>query len=75
LKKVLMIDESDVKVKPFRLDDFIQKENQSLQRKFSSKKVTKKELRSLADEMELKYEDSEITFTKKLITAYLKKIL
>ena len=65
-----MVKASEVEVKPFVLDDFTQdKETHG-----SMKKVTKKELRTLADDLGLKYEDSDIIFTKKLITAYLKKM-
>lgn len=59
---------SEVEVKPFVLDDFTQdKETDG-----TIKKVTKKELRDLADDLGLKYEDSQIVFTKKIMTAYLK---
>jgi len=70
LKKVLIVKASEVEVNPFVLDDFTQdKETHG-----SMKKVTKKELRTLADDLGLKYEDSDIVFTKKLMTAYLKKM-
>jgi hypothetical protein len=66
----LLVKASEVEVKPFVLDDFIQdKETHG-----SIKKVTKKELRILADDLGLTYEDSDIVFTKKLMTAYLKKM-
>jgi len=65
-----MVKASEVEVKPFVLDDFTQdKETHG-----SIKKVTKKELRILADNLGLKYEDSDIGFTKKMMTAYLKKM-
>ena len=65
-----MVNASEVKVKPFLLEDFIQdKETHG-----SMKKVTKKELRTLADNLGLKYVDSDIVFTKKMMTAYLKKM-
>jgi len=66
----LIVKASEVEVKPFVLDDFTQdKETHG-----SMKKVTKKELRTLADNLGLKYEDSAIVFTKKMMTAYLKKM-
>lgn len=34
-------------------------------------KITKKELKNLADELGLVYDDSQIVFTKKLLNAYL----
>jgi hypothetical protein len=65
-----MVKASEVEVKPFVLDDFTQdKETHG-----SMKKVTKKELRTLADDLGLTYEDLDIVFTKKLMTAYLKKM-
>ncbi len=70
MKKVLLVKASEIKVRPFVLDDFIQdKENDA-----TMKKVTKKELRNLADDLGLKYEDSNIVFTKKILIAYLKKM-
>ena len=56
-----------VEVKPFVLSDFIQdKETQS-----TIKKVTKKGLKHLADDLGLAYDEKQITFAKKLLTAYL----
>ena len=66
----MIVKKSEVEVKPFILDDFTQdKETHG-----SIKKVTKKELRNLAENLGLKYEDSDIVFTKKIMTAYFKKI-
>lgn len=62
-----MVKADEVEVKPFILDDFIQhKVQQSMMNK-----VTKKELKNLADELGLVYDDSQIIFTKKLLSAYL----
>ncbi len=56
----------EVEVKPFLLKDFIQdKEIHS-----SMKKVTKKELKNLAESLGMEYTDEQIGFTKKLIVAY-----
>jgi len=65
----LLVKASEVEVKPFVLDDFTQDKATH----GSIKKVTKKELRTLADDLGLGYEDSDIVFTKKLMTAYLNK--
>ena len=66
----MIVKKSEVEVKPFILDDFTQdKETDG-----TIKKVTKKELRTLADDLGLKYEDSQIVFTKKMMTAYLKML-
>jgi len=68
LKKVNVIKSTEVEVKPFMLDDFIQVK----QKHVSIEKITKKTLKKIADDLELDYNDKEIVFTKKLITAYLK---
>lgn len=61
-----MVKADDVKIKPFLLKDFIQaKETQS-----NIKKVTKKELKNLAESLGMEYTDEQIGFTKKIITAY-----
>jgi len=62
-----MVKASEVEVKPFVLDDFTQDKATH----GSIKKVSKKELRTLANDLGLKYEESDIVFTKKMITAYL----
>lgn len=62
-----MVKASEVEVKPFVLDDFTQDKATH----GSIKKVSKKELRILANDLGLKYEDSDIVFAKKMITAYL----
>jgi hypothetical protein len=67
LKKVEVVKANEVEVKPFALDDFTQDEvKQSM-----IKKVTKKELKNLADDLGLAYDDTEIVFAKKLLSAYL----
>ena len=55
----------EVEVKPFLLKDFSQaKEIHS-----SMQKVTKKELKNLAESLGMKYTDEQIGFTKKLINS------
>jgi len=67
LKKAEVVRADEVEVKPFILDDFIQHETQhSLMNK-----ITKKELKHLADDLGLVYDDSQIIFAKKLLNAYL----
>lgn len=63
-----MVKSTEVEVKPFMLDDFIQVK----QKHVGIEKITKKTLKKIADELDLDYNDKEIVFTKKLITAYLK---
>jgi hypothetical protein len=67
LKKVEVVKADEVEVKPFILDDFIQHEVQQSM----MNKVTKKELKNLADKLGLVYDDAQIVFTKKLLSAYL----
>ncbi len=67
MKKVEVVKANDVEVKPFILDDFTQHEVQHCM----MRKVTKKELKNLADDLGLVYDDAQIVFTKKLLSAYL----
>ncbi len=69
MKKVLAVKASKVEVIPFVLDDFIQVN----QKRGSMTKITKKSLKHLADDLGLSYDDKQIGFTKKLITAYLER--
>lgn len=62
-----MVKADEVEVKPFILDDFIQHKVQQN----TMNKVTKKELKNLADDLGLVYDDAQIVFTKKLLSAYL----
>lgn len=67
MKRVEIVKANEVEVKPFILDDFTQhKAPYSM-----IKKVTKKELKNLADDLGLTYDDAQIVFTKKLLSAYL----
>jgi hypothetical protein len=67
LKKVEIVKANEVEVTPFILDDFTQpKVEHSMMNK-----ITKKELKNLADDLGLAYDDAQIVFTKKLLSAYL----
>jgi len=70
LKKVEVVKASEVEVKPFILDDFIPDKAAYS----SMNKVTKKELRSLAEELGLAYDDAQIIFAKKLTNAYMESL-
>ena len=61
-----MVKTNEVEIKPFFVEDF----TQAKKIHSSMKKVTKKELKNLAESLGVKYTDEEITFAKKLITAY-----
>lgn len=67
MKKVEVVKADEVEAKPFILDDFIQHKVQQ----GMMNKVTKKELKNLADDLGLVYDDAQIVFTKKLLSAYL----
>lgn len=66
MKKIQIVKADEVEVKPLVVDDFIQDEiKQSMM-----KKVSKKELKHMADELGLVYDNAQIIFAKKLISAY-----
>ncbi len=67
MKKVEVVKADEVEVKPFILNDFTQNEASSV----SMKKITKKELKDLAASLGLVYDDAQIVFAKKLLSAYL----
>ena len=66
MKKIEVVKVNEVVVKPFVLDDLIQKDLKD----DMTKKVTKKELKHLADDLGLAYDDAQIVFAKKLLNAY-----
>ena len=68
MKKVEIVKANEVEVKPFILDDFIQSEAEPTM----MKKITKKELKNLADDLGLAYDDAQIVFAKKLLSAYIR---
>ena len=67
MKKIEVVNVSDIEVKPFILNDFTQNEASRV----SIKKITKKELKDLAGSLGLLYDDAQIVFAKKLLSAYL----
>ncbi len=69
MKRVEVVKLSEVKVTPFVLEDFTVNNTEIT----LSESVSKKELKSLAKELGLAYDDEHIAFTKKLINAYIKK--
>jgi len=67
LKRIEIVGASEVKVKPFIVDDFVKpKAAHRMQTK-----ITKKELKHLADNVGLIYDEAELVFAKKLLNAYL----
>ena len=69
MKKIAVVKNSEVDIKPFVVSDF----TQSKEKRERSEKVSKKELRKLAEEIGLDHNDDQIQFTKKLIETYLTK--
>lgn len=67
MKKIEVVSVNDIEVKPFVLNDFTQNEVSRV----SVKKMTKKELKELAESLGLVYDDAHIVFAKKLFNAYL----
>ncbi len=69
MKRVEVVKPSEVEVTPFVLQDFTANDTEAI----VSEPVSKKELKLLAKELGLAYDDEHIAFTKKLINAYIKK--
>ncbi len=69
MKKIVVVKSSEVEIKPFIVSDFTQNKEYSGR----SEKVSKKELKRLAKEIGMRYNDEQIQFTKKLIENYLAK--
>ena len=67
MKKIEVVSVNEIEVKPFVLNDFTQNEAPCV----SVKKMTKKELKELAESLDLVYDDTHIVFAKKLLNAYL----
>jgi len=70
MKNILLVKKSEVKIKSFNLDDFTKERTSEIK----VKKITKKSLKDLADELGLEYDDKKIAFTKKMMTAYLGRV-
>ena len=68
MKQVEVINKGSVKVSPFILEEFIP----TYTTMTKHKKISKKALKKLADELGLGYDESQITFAKKIINAYIK---
>ncbi len=66
MKRVSVVKAEEVSVKPFLIKDFIQDKETHR----SVKKVTKKELKNLAESLGMEYTEEQIGFAKKLIIAY-----
>jgi len=70
LKKIEVVKAGELEVKPFIVDDFIPDKAA-----YSSMyKITKKELRNLAEDLGLAYDDAQIVFVKKMMNAYIESL-
>lgn len=67
MKIVEVVSINEREVKPFILNDFTQNEASHV----NMKKMSKKELKELAESLGLAYDDAQIVFAKKLFNAYL----
>ena len=65
-----MVKAFEVEAKPFVLEAFSKAEKVPS----SMGKITKKMLKNVADDIGLVYDEKQISFTKKLMTAYLEKL-
>ena len=70
MKKIEVVKAGEVEVKPFIVDDFIPHKAAYN----SMHKVTKKELRNLAEDLGLAYDDAQIVFAKKMMNAYIESL-
>ena len=69
MKNVTVVKENEVKIKPFVLDDFTVDKEETV----SMKKITKKELKILAKELGLNYDNESLIFARKLLNAHIKR--
>ena len=70
MKKIEVVKAGEVEVKPFIVDDFIPDKVAYS----SMHKITKKELRNLAEDLGLAYDDAQIVFVKKMMNAYIESL-
>jgi hypothetical protein len=69
LKRVEVVKAEEVEVAPFILEDFTEMKH-TLSK---IEPVSKKDVKKLADELGVAYDESHIAFAKKMINAYIKK--
>lgn len=69
MRKVEVVKPSEVEVTPFVLQDFTTHDTEAV----VSEPVSKKELKVLAKELGVAYNDESIGLARKLINAYMKK--
>lgn len=69
MKKVEVVKAKELDIKPFIFSDF----RDNIEKLPCIKKVSKKELKRLAEEIGLEYSNEQIQFSKNLLEAYLAK--
>lgn len=62
----------DFEIKPFVLESFTQDEASGVSMYEIREKITKKELKDVANDLGLEYDNTDIIFAKKLLNAYLR---
>jgi len=67
LKKIKVVSADSIAIRPFVLTTVSQDEVWDA----TMKKISKKELKDLAEQLGLEYDDRHIVFAKKLLNAYL----
>ena len=70
MKSIRVVSFSSVQAKPFRLEDFVEKENSMCANHTISKKILKK----IATNLGLEYTNEQIEFTKKVMMAYKERL-
>jgi len=75
MRKVTVVKNSEVEVKPFIIGDFMsKKENDTMSKEIDRNiKVSKKEIKALVKELDVSADESQIDFAKKILNAYMKK--
>ena len=68
MKRVEVVKGEALEITPFIFSKYLEPEHAS-----QDKKINKKALRALADELGLSYDESHIAFAKKVLNAYLKR--
>jgi len=70
LKSVKVVSLNKVKSRPFRLEDFIEKEHNIC----VNVTISKKRLKKIATDLGLEYTNEQIEFTKKVMMAYKERL-
>jgi len=71
LKVIEVVKADEVEIEHFSLKDFTTQVNSINNKENIVKTISKKELKYLAEKLNLDYNDEEIDFAKKIIKAYL----